>query len=85
MAAGDRKIKIQEFHIQSGNPVPFSASWQLFVEDKLGADRYITGGITVGTLGTVAAFNALTGLQIRTNIKNSVIADVNVPSNDSVT
>lgn len=85
MAAGDRKVKIQEFHVSTGNPVLFQASWQLFIEDKLSVDRYITGGNAAGSFGSVATFNAKTGAQLKTDVRNAVIADINTPSNDSVT
>ncbi len=85
MAAGDRKIKTSGIQLQPGNPITFDVDWQLFVEDKLGVDRAVNSGRTSGSLGNTATFNALTGLQIRTAIRNAIIADSNVPPNDSVT
>lgn len=85
MAAGDRKVVIQEMHITTGNPVPWTASWQVFVEDRVAGDRYISAGTTIGNFGAPAAFNAMTGAQMRAAVKAAVQADAKVPPNDSVT
>ena len=84
MAAGDRRVKIQEIRIASANPVPFHADWQLFIEDRLGADRFAFGGRTTGSFGTLAQFNAKTGSQLKTDVRNAVLADASVPANDDV-
>lgn len=84
MAVGDRKVKIQEVNIQSGNPVRFVATWQFSVEDNLGADRVITGGVTEGSFGTMAQFNVKTGLQLRQDARAAVLADARVPPNNDV-
>lgn len=83
-AAGDRKVVIQEIRITTGNPVPWTADWQVFVEDKAGQDRYITGGQTSGNFGAPATFNAMTGSQMRAAVKAAVQGDAKVPTNDSV-
>ena len=85
MAAGDRKIKIQSVDISRGNPVRYVANWQLFVENKIGADVYAFGGVTKGSFGTPAAWRALTGLQMETQVNSDVTADIALPSNDSIT
>lgn len=84
MASGDRKIKIQQIVISYGNPVLFAADWRFSVEDNLGADRYITSGRTSSSFGTLAQFNAKTGSQLRTEVRDAVLADVNLPSNNDV-
>jgi hypothetical protein len=84
MAAGDRKIKISTMNIQNGNPVVYDVQWGYFIEDKVGVDQYVRGGSTNGSLGNTAAFNALTGSQIKTNVVAAINADPNVPAKESV-
>jgi len=85
MAAGDRKIRIQDVHIQIGNPVPFQADWHVYIEDRAGVDRFILRGTTNGNFGTPSVFNSLTGAQIRSTVQSAVGADINTPTYDSLT
>lgn len=85
MAAGDRKIKIQHVEIDRANPVRYRAHWQLFIENKLGADVFAKAGATSGSFGTPAAWRAMTGLQMETQINSDCAADANVPARDSLT
>lgn len=84
MAAGDRKVKISTMNVENGNPVNFSVQWGYFVEDRAGVDQSIKGGSTSGTFGTMAAFNAMTGSQIKTAVVAAINADPNVPTKESV-
>jgi hypothetical protein len=85
MAAGDRKVKIEELVVFRGVPVRASARYQLFVEDKLGVDTHHRGGETRFQLAaTLAAFNAMTGAQIRQAAVDAVAADASAPERDSI-
>lgn len=85
MAAGDRKIKVTSVDIARSNPVRYDAQWQLFIENKIGVDVYAAGGRTVGSFGTPAAWRAMTGLQMETQVNADVAADATVPARESVT
>jgi len=84
MAAGDRKIKLLELHISRNNPVTYSASYGLFIQDSLGADVQVSGGTNIGSLGSLAAAGALTLSQINTQILAAIAADPSTPPNGSV-
>lgn len=85
MAAGDRKIKVASVEISRGNPVQYSAVWNLFIENKIGQDVYATGGRASGSFGTPATWRAMTGLQMETQVNADCAADANVPPRDSLT
>jgi hypothetical protein len=85
MAAGDRKVKIQEIVIARANPVRYEAHWQLHIENRVGVDVYARGGTTVGTFGNAATWRAMTGSQMETQVNADVAADALTPARDSVT
>lgn len=85
MAAGDRKVKVVSVDIDRANPVTYRANWQLFVENKVGADVFAKGGTTNGSFGTAATWRAMTGLQMETQVNADCAADANVPARDSLT
>lgn len=85
MAAGDRKVKVTSVDMARGNPVTYLASWQFFVENKLGVDVFAFGGATRGSFGTPAAWRAMTGLQMETQVNADCTADANLPPRDSLT
>lgn len=85
MAAGDRKVKVQEIRIVRGNPVTYQADWQLFVENRVGEDVYVRSGSHSGSFGTPAAFRAMTGLQMENQVSANVAASPVTPANDSLT
>lgn len=84
MAAGDRKIKITSVHIARANPVTYLAQWGLWVENKVGVDVLAQNGATAGSFGTPAAWRALTGLQMETQVNADCTADANVPARESL-
>lgn len=86
MAAGDRKVKVQEIKIIRANPVRYVAFWELFVENKLGAD-VLSGiaGTHSGSFGTPAAFRAMTGQQIENQVNTDVGDAAQTPARDSLT
>lgn len=85
MAAGDRKIFLERIGIVRGVPVMATVEWTYEIEDKVAVSRHSAGGVTRFQLAaTGAAFNALTGLQIRNAAIAAVEADVLVPPRDSV-
>lgn len=85
MAAGDRKIKVTSVEIDRTNPVTYRARWQLWIENKLGADVFASGGVTSGSFGTPTTWRAMTGLQMETQVNTDCAADANVPPRDSLT
>ncbi len=85
MAAGDRKVKVMSVDIDRANPVTYRANWQLFVENKLGADVFAKGGTTTGSFGTAATWRAMTGTQMETQVNADCAADANVPPRDALT
>ena len=85
MAAGDRKVKVTSVDISRGNPVAYVALWQFFIENKVGADVYAFGGTTRGNFGTPAAWRAMTGLQMETQVNTDCANDALVPARDSLT
>jgi len=84
MAAGHRKVKVISVDIQRGNPVRYVARWQYVVEDIAGLDTLARGGETSGSFGTPAAWRAMTGLQMETQVNADCAADANVPARDSL-
>lgn len=84
MAAGDRKIKVYRVDIDRANPVTYHAYWQLWIENKLGADAVSVSGATTGSFGTPAVWRAMTGLQMETQVNADCAADALVPARDSV-
>lgn len=85
MAAGDRKIKVYRVDIDRANPVTYRAQWQLWVENKVGVDVVSASGSTSGSFGTPAAWRAMTGLQMETQVNADCAADANVPARDALT
>lgn len=85
MAAGDRKVRVTNVDIVRGNPVVYTASWQLLVENKVGEDVYVRSGQTRRDFGTPAAWRLMTGLQMETQVNADVAADATVPPRDSLT
>ena len=85
MAAGDRKVKVYRVDIDRANPVAYRAYWQLWIENKLGADVVSVSGATSGSFGTAATWRAMTGLQMETQVNADCTADANVPPRDSLT
>jgi hypothetical protein len=85
MAAGDRKVKITEITITRANPVLYTAHWSFFVENKVGADAPSGGGSFSGSFGTAAAWRAMTGTQMETQVTAEVTTSLNTPARDSVT
>ena len=84
MAAGDRKIKIESVRFARANPVTYTAQWGLWIENKIGVDVWVTNGDTRGTFGTPAAWRAMTGLQMETQVNADCTADANLPPRDSI-
>lgn len=85
MAAGDRKLKVQEIRITRANPVAYVAYWQLFIENRVGNDVLALSGVFEGTFGVPATFRAMTGLQMENQVKADVAVDLRTPENDSLT
>lgn len=85
MASGDRKIKVTSLDIDRGNPITYRARWTLNIENKLGVDVAALHGTTSGNFGTPAAWRAMTGLQMETQVSSDCAADANVPPRDSIT
>lgn len=85
MAAGDRKIKVAVVEIDRANPVTYRARWGLWTENKLGVDVPAGGGVTYGSFGTPAAWRAMTGTQMETQVNADCAADANVPARDALT
>ena len=78
MAAGEGKIKIQESSIFRGIPIIGNARWTFEVEQGIAGapDRHILTYTTGFQLAaTLAAFNAMTGSQIRAAFIAAVQAD----------
>lgn len=84
MAAGDRKVKVVSVDIDRANPVTYRANWQLWIENKLGADVFAKGGTTNGSFGTPATWRAMTGSQMETQVNSDCAADANLPARDSI-
>ena len=84
MAAGDRKIKVANTVITRANPVTYVANWGLWIENKIGVDVWALGGVTTGSFGTPAAWRALTGLQMETQVNADCAADALLPPRDSI-
>ena len=84
MAAGDRKIKVVSINISRANPVTYVANWALFIENKIGADVWAQGGVTVGSFGTPATWRAMTGTQMETQVNTDCAADANLPARESI-
>lgn len=85
MAAGDRKIRVTNVAIARANPVTYTASWILLIENKIGQDVFASSGTTEGSFGTPATWRGLTGLQMENQVNADVAADVKVPARDSLT
>jgi len=85
MAAGDTKLKVQEIRITRAAPVAYVAFWQLFVENKLGADVLAASGLHEGSFGLPAVFRAMTGLQMETQVKADIAAAAQTPAHDVLT
>lgn len=84
MAAGDRKIKVASVNIARANPVTYVAHWGLWIENKIGVDVWAAGGVTTGSFGTPAAWRALTGSQMETQVNADCAADATLPARDSI-
>lgn len=81
---GSYKVKLVEMHIARANPVPYSASYQVLIQDRNAADVVIGGGTKFGNFGTPVAWRAMTGLQMENQVLADIAADPKTPANDSV-
>lgn len=84
MAAGDRKIKVYRVDIDRANPVTYRAYWQLWIENRIGVDVVGMSGSTAGNFGTPAAWRAMTGSQMESQVNSDCAADANLPARDSI-
>jgi hypothetical protein len=81
---GSTKIKLTEMHIGRSNPVAYTASYQIIIQDRNGSDVVIGGGTFSGNLGSLAVAGAKTLSTIQTEVIAAIAADPKTPANDSV-
>jgi hypothetical protein len=85
MAAGDRKIKLQELKIPrpAGGNVIAEIRWLLYVEDKVASDKEVIGGNLSLDLGTWAVAQTKTLLTIMNDAITAINTDGSMPGHDS--
>ena len=85
MAAGARKVRIEEIRIVRGAPVMCHVYWTYVVEDNQGTEERLRDGMVRFQLAaTRAAFRTLTGQDIETAVLAAVTAATSVPARDSI-